>query len=90
MSICWRDRFRISFGIFTIAMFLSVVPDVIAQNDPAIRLRSLNNQLLTVYGRLLSSPASDAGALHSQAADVIQQRAASIVIVYRIELARFA
>src|SRR5947207_2325793 len=78
MKAWCKDSFRISFGIFiTIAIFVAVVPKLTAQNDPSTsRLRSLNNQLLTMYGRLLSSPAGDASALRSQAATVIEQRAA--------------
>ena len=78
MKAWCKDSFRISFGIFiTIAIFVAVVPNLTAQNDPSTsRLRSLNNQLLTMYGRLLSSPAGDASALRSQAATVIEQRAA--------------
>src|SRR5438034_4793550 len=78
MKAWCKDSFRISFGIFiTIAIYVAVVPNLTAQNDPSTsRLRSLNNQLLTMYGRLLSSPAGDASALRSQAATVIEQRAA--------------
>ena len=74
MSIWCKDRFRISFAILvTIATFVSVVPDLMAQNDPSTdRLRTLNNQLLTVYSRLFSSPAGEAVSLRTQAADVIQ------------------
>ncbi len=72
-----KDSFRISFRIFiTIATFASLTPALMAQNDPTARFRNLNNQLLTVYSRLLASPAGDAIALRSQAAAVIQQRAA--------------
>ena len=78
MKAWCKDSFRISFRIFiTIATFVSLAPALMARNGPSTaRLRSLNNQLLTVYSRLLSSPAGQAIALRSQAATVIQERAA--------------
>jgi len=54
-----------------------MVPALMAQNDaPSARVRGFNNQLLTVYGRLFSSPARDAMALRSQFAGMIRQRQA--------------
>ena len=73
-----KHSFRVPFRILiTIAIVVSMAPVLMAQNDPSTsRLRSLNNQLLTVYSRILSSPASEAITLRSQAAAVIQERAA--------------
>ena len=78
MKTWGKDSFRISFRILAIvAIFGSMVPALMAQNDaPSARVRGFNNQLLTVYGRLFSSPARDAMALRSQFAGMIRQRQA--------------
>ena len=73
-----KDSFRIPLRVLmTIAIFVSVAPALTAQSDAsAARVRGFNNQLLTVYSRLLSSPAGEAIALRSQFASMIQQRQA--------------
>ena len=78
MNTRCKHVLRISLPILiTILTMLSVAPILAAQNNPsAARLRGLNNQVLGIYGQLLSSPAGEAIALRSQAAPVIQQRAA--------------
>src|SRR5881396_3320782 len=69
-----RSSVRILSTILTLML---AAPGLFAQNNPpAAGLRSLNNQLLGIYGRLLSSPAGEAIALRSQAAQLIQERAA--------------
>ncbi len=78
MNLGCKHSLRISVRILsTILTLMLVAPVLLAQNNPpAARLRGLNNQLLGIYGQLLSSPAGEAIALRSQAAQVIQQRAA--------------
>src|SRR5881296_89858 len=73
-----KHSLRISVRILsTILILMLAAPILFAQNNPpAARLRSLNNHLLGIYGLLLSSPAGEAIALRSQAAQVIQERAA--------------
>ena len=60
-----KHSLRISVRILsTILTLMLAAPGLFAQNNPpAARLRSLNNQLLGIYGRLLSSPAGEAIAL---------------------------
>ncbi len=78
MNLGCKHSLRISFRILsTILTLMLAAPGLFAQNNPpAARLRSLNNQLLGIYGRLLSSPAGEAIPLRSQGAQVIQERAA--------------
>jgi len=73
-----KHSLRISVQILTTILTLMLVaPVLFAQNNPpAARLRSLNNHLLGIYRQLLSSPAGEAIGLRSQAAQVIQERAA--------------
>src|SRR5439155_5810363 len=75
---CKDSFFRISFRTFVMAVSLgSMVPALMAQNDPsAARVRGFNDQLLTVYGRLFSSPGGEAIALPCQFGRLIQQRQA--------------
>ena len=77
--ITWsKDSFRISLRMLVmIATFGLMVPFLMAQDDPsAAQVRGLNNQLLTAYDRLLSSPAEERIALRGQFARMIQQRQA--------------
>src|SRR5437773_2050736 len=78
MHLGCNHTLRISVRVLnTILTLMLAAPGLFAQNNPpAARLRSLNNQLLGIYGRLLSSPAGEAIALRSQAAQLIQERAA--------------
>src|SRR5213076_2898012 len=78
MNLGCKHSLRISVRILsTILTLMLAAPGLFAQNNPpAARLRSLNNQMLGIYGRLLSSPAGEAIALRSQAAQLIQERAA--------------
>src|SRR5213593_3070561 len=78
MNLGCKHSLRISVRILsTILTLMLAAPGLFAQNNPpAARLRSLNNQLLGIYGRLLSSPAGEAIALRSQGALLIQERAA--------------
>src|SRR5205823_13939482 len=78
MNLGCKHSLRISVRILsTILTLMLAAPGLFAQNNPpAARLRSLNNQLLGIYGRLLSTPAGEAIALRSQAAQLIQERAA--------------
>src|SRR5438132_3698677 len=78
MNLGCKHSLRISVRILsTILTLMLAAPGLFAQNNPpAARLRSLNNQLLGIYGQLLSSPAGEAIALRSQAGQLIQERAA--------------
>ena len=73
-----KKSFQISFRTLIMVVGVgSMVPALMAQNDPSeARVRGFNNQLLTVYGRLFSSPGAEAIALRGQFGRIIQQRQA--------------